>query len=131
MGCIAFSVLAQGMLSEKYLGGIPAEARINRPGGGSLKKDHLKPENLAHVKALNEIAKKRGQSLAQMALAWTLRDPRVTSALLGASSAEQIKENVGALKKLDFSAAELAEIDKHAIDLGINLWEKPSTDRRP
>ena len=131
MGCIAFSVLAQGMLSEKYLGGIPAEARINRPGGGSLKKDHLKPENIAHVKALNEIAKKRGQSLAQMALAWTLRDPRVTSALLGASSAEQIKENVGALKKLDFSAAELAEIDKHAIDLGINLWEKPSTDRRP
>jgi L-glyceraldehyde 3-phosphate reductase len=131
MGCIAFSVLAQGMLSEKYLGGIPAEARINRPGGGSLKKDHLKPENIAHVKALNEIAKKRGQSLAQMALAWTLRDPRVTSALLGASSAEQIKENVGALKKLDFSAAELAEIDKHAVDLGINLWEKPSTDRRP
>ena len=131
MGCIAFSVLAQGMLSEKYLGGIPAEARINRPGGGSLKKDHLKPENLAHVKALNEIAKKRGQSLAQMALAWTLRDQRVTSALLGASSAEQIRENVGALKKLDFSTAELAEIDKHAIDLGINLWEKPSTDRRP
>jgi L-glyceraldehyde 3-phosphate reductase len=131
MGCIAFSVLAQGMLSEKYLGGIPAGARINRPGGGSLKKDHLKPENLAHVKALNEIAKKRGQSLAQMALAWTLRDKRVTSALLGASSAEQIKENVGALKKLDFSAAELAEIDKHAVDLGINLWEKPSTDRRP
>ena len=131
MGCIAFSVLAQGMLSEKYLGGIPAEARINRPGGGSLKKDHLKPENLAHVKALNEIAKKRGQSLAQMALAWTLRDQRVTSALLGASSAEQIKENVGALKKLDFSAAELAEIDKHAIDLGINLWEKPSTDQQP
>src|SRR5690349_15483969 len=74
IGCIAFSVLAQGMLSEKYLAGVPAEARINRPGGGSLKKDHLKPENLAHVKALNEIAKKRGQSLAQMALAWTLRD---------------------------------------------------------
>jgi L-glyceraldehyde 3-phosphate reductase len=131
MGCIAFSVLAQGMLSEKYLGGIPAEARINRPGGGSLKQDHLKPENIAHVKALNEIAKKRGQSLAQMALAWTLRDQRVTSALLGASSAEQIKENVGALKKLDFSAAELTEIDKHAVDLGINLWEKPSTDQRP
>src|SRR6185312_3132691 len=131
MGCIAFSVLAQGMLSEKYLGGIPAEARINRPGGGSLKKDHLKPENLAHVKALNEIAKKRGQSLAQMALAWTLRDKRVTTALLGASSAEQIKENVGALKKLEFSAAELAAIDQHAVDLGINLWEKPSTDQRP
>ncbi|HEV8389645.1 MAG TPA: aldo/keto reductase, partial [Dongiaceae bacterium] len=131
MGCIAFSVLAQGMLSEKYLGGVPAEARINRPGGGSLKKDHLKPENLAHVKALNEIAKKRGQSLAQMALAWTLRDKRVTSALLGASSAAQIKENVGALKNLNFSAAEFAAIDQHAIDLGINLWEKPSTDQRP
>jgi len=131
MGCIAFSVLAQGMLSEKYLSGVPAEARINRPGGGSLKKDHLKPENLAHVKALNEIAKKRGQSLAQMALAWTLRDKRVTSALLGASSAAQIRENVGALKKLAFSAEEIAAIDKHAIDLGINLWEKPSTDQRP
>jgi L-glyceraldehyde 3-phosphate reductase len=131
IGCIAFSVLAQGMLSEKYLGGIPAEARINRPGGGSLQKDHLKPENLAHVKALNEIAKKRGQSLAQMALAWTLRDKRVTTALLGASSAGQIKENVGALKNLDFTAAELAAIDQHAVDLGINLWEKPSTDQRP
>ena len=104
---------------------------MNRPGGGTLKKDHLSPENLANVRALNDIAKARGQSLAQMALAWTLRDKRVTSALLGASSAEQIKENVGALKKLDFSAAELAEIDKHAIDLGINLWEKPSTDQRP
>ncbi|HET6159397.1 MAG TPA: L-glyceraldehyde 3-phosphate reductase [Dongiaceae bacterium] len=131
MGCIAFSVLAQGMLSEKYLGGIPAEARINRPGGGSLKKDHLKPENLAHVKALNEIGRKRGQSLAQMALAWTLRDKRVTSALLGASSAEQIKENVGALKNLNFSVAELSAIDQDAVDLGINLWEKPSTDQRP
>jgi L-glyceraldehyde 3-phosphate reductase len=131
IGCIAFSVLAQGLLSEKYLNGIPAEARINRPGGGSFKQDHLKPENIAHVKALNEIAKKRGQSLAQMALAWTLRDKRVTSALLGASSAAQIKENVGALKNLDFTAAELAAIDQHAVDLGINLWEKPSTDQRP
>jgi L-glyceraldehyde 3-phosphate reductase len=131
IGCIAFSVLAQGMLSEKYLGGIPAEARINRPGGGSLKKDHLKPENIAHVQALNEIAKQRGQSLTQMALAWTLRDPRVTSALLGASSAAQIRENVGALKNLSFSAAELKAIDQHAVDLGINLWEKPSTDQRP
>ena len=131
MGCIAFSVLAQGMLSEKYLNGVPADARINRPGGGSLMKEHLKPENLAHVRALNEIAGKRGQSLTQMALAWTLRDPRVTSALLGASSAAQIRENVGALKNLDFSAAELKTIDQHAVDLGINLWEKPSTDQRP
>ncbi|WP_119299653.1 L-glyceraldehyde 3-phosphate reductase [Dongia deserti] len=131
IGCIAFSVLAQGLLSEKYLDGVPAEARINRPGGGSFKKDHLKPENLAHVRALNEIAKKRGQSLAQMALAWALRDQRVTSALLGASSVEQLKENVAALKNLDFTAAELAAIEQHAVDLGINLWEKPSTDQRP
>ena len=131
MGCIAFSVLAQGMLSEKYLNGVPAEARINRPGGGSLKQDHLKPENLAHVKALNEIAKQRGQSLAQMALAWCLRDKRVTTALLGASSAAQIRENVGALQKMDFTAAELKAIDAHAVELGINLWEKPSTDQRP
>ncbi|MBW8810678.1 MAG: aldo/keto reductase, partial [Lysobacter sp.] len=131
MGCIAFSVLAQGLLSEKYLSGIPAEARINRPGGGSLKPEHLKPENLAHVRALNEIAKQRGQSLTQMALAWCLRDKRVTSALLGASSAAQIKENVGALKNLDFTAAELKAIDAHAVDLGINLWERPSTDQRP
>ncbi|MEZ5833990.1 MAG: L-glyceraldehyde 3-phosphate reductase [Dongiaceae bacterium] len=131
IGCIAFSVLAQGLLSEKYLDGVPAEARINRPGGGSFKKDHLKPENLAHVKALNEIAKKRGQSLAQMALAWCLRDKRVTTALLGASSAAQIKENVGALKNLNFSTAELSAVDQHAVELGINLWEKPSTDQRP
>ena len=131
LGCIAFSVLAQGMLSEKYLGGIPAEARINRPGGDSLQKDHLKPENLAHVKGLNAIAKQRGQSLAQMALAWCLRDKRVTSALLGASSVAQIRENVGALNNLAFTAAELKAIDQHAVDLGINLWEKPSTDQRP
>lgn len=131
LGCIAFSVLAQGMLSEKYLGGIPAEARINRPGGGSLKMEHLKPANLAHVRALNEIAKKRGQSLSQMALAWTLRDKRVTAALLGASSSAQIRENVAALNNMAFGAEELAAIDKHAVDLGINLWEKPSTDQRP
>ncbi len=123
MGCIAFSVLAQGLLSEKYLDGIPAEARINRPGGGSMKKEHISEANLAHVRALNAIAKKRGQSLAQMALAWTLRDPRVTSALLGASSAEQIRENVGALKNLDFTKDEFAAIDQHAVDGGLNLWK--------
>jgi L-glyceraldehyde 3-phosphate reductase len=83
------------------------------------------------VKALNEIAKKRGQSLAQMALAWTLRDPRVTSALLGASSPAQIRENVGALKNMDFTRDELVAIDQHAVDGGLNLWEKPSTDQRP
>src|SRR5215470_285136 len=95
MGCIPFSPLAQGLLSEKYLNGIPENARINRPGGGSLQKKHLSPENIARAKALNEIAKKRGQSLVQMALAWVLRDPRVTTALIGASSPEQVKENVG------------------------------------
>jgi L-glyceraldehyde 3-phosphate reductase len=131
MGCIPFSPLAQGLLSDKYLNGIPANARINRPGGGSLKQAHLSPENIARAKALNEIAKKRGQSLTQMAIAWVLRDPRVTTALIGASSPEQVRENVGALEKLAFSKEELAEIDKHAVESGINLWEKPSTDQRP
>jgi L-glyceraldehyde 3-phosphate reductase len=121
MGCIAFSCWHRACC-RRNISAASGRGAHQPPGGGSLKKDHLKPENIAHIKALNEIAKKRGQSLAQMALAWTLRDKRVTSALLGASSAEQIKENVGALKKLDFSAAELAEIDKHAVDLGINLW---------
>ena len=131
MGCIAFTPLAQGLLSDKYLNGIPAEARVNRPGGDSLQKSHLSPENIARARALNEIAKKRGQSLVQMALAWVLRDPRVTTALIGASSAAQIRENVDALKNLAFTKAELAEIDKHAVESGINLWEKPSTDQRP
>src|SRR5262245_60195296 len=131
MGCIPFSPLAQGLLSDKYLDGIPENARINRPGGGSLQKKHLSAENIARAKALNENAKKRGQSLTQMAIAWVLRDPRVTTALIGASSAEQVKENVGALAQLDFTKAELAEIDKHAVESGINLWEKPSTDQRP
>jgi L-glyceraldehyde 3-phosphate reductase len=131
MGCIPFSPLAQGLLSDKYLNGIPANARVNRAGGGSLKQTHLSPENIARAKALNEIAKKRGQSLTQMAIAWVLRDPRVTTALIGASSPEQVKENVGALAKLAFSKEELAEIDKHAVESGINLWEKPSTDQRP
>jgi L-glyceraldehyde 3-phosphate reductase len=131
MGCIPFSPLAQGLLSDKYLNGIPANARINRPGGGSLKQAHLSPENIARAKALNEIAKKRGQSLTQMAIAWVLRDPRVTTALIGASSPEQVRDNVGALEKLSFTKEELAEIDKHAVESGINLWEKPSTDQRP
>jgi L-glyceraldehyde 3-phosphate reductase len=131
MGCIAFSVLAQGLLSEKYLDGIPTEARINRPGGGSMKKEHISDANLAHVRALNAIAKRRGQSLAQMALAWTLRDPRVTSALLGASSAAQIRENVGALSNMAFTKEELMAIDEYAVDGGLNLWEKPSTDQQP
>nr|WP_315225070.1 L-glyceraldehyde 3-phosphate reductase [uncultured Albidiferax sp.] len=130
MGCIAFSALAQGLLTNKYLNGIPANARINQPGGGSFKSEHLSPQNLAHVSALNDMALARGQSLAQMAIAWVLRDPRMTSALIGASRPEQIVELVGALKQLDFSAEELARIDQHAVDGGINLWKRPSTDQR-
>jgi L-glyceraldehyde 3-phosphate reductase len=130
MGCIAFSALAQGLLSDKYLDGIPADARINQPGGGSLQAGHLSPENLAHVRALNDIARTRGQTLAQMAIAWTLRDARVTSALIGASRPEQIVDLAGAMKRLDFSADELAAIDRDAVDGGINLWKKPSTDQR-
>ena len=126
-GVIAFTPLAQGLLTDKYLNGIPADARVNQPGGQSLRADHLSEENLAHVRALNEIAKARGQSLAQLALAWTLRDPRVTSALIGASRPEQIIENVAALDRLDFTAEELAEIDRFAVEGKINLWEKPSS----
>ncbi|HEF4739191.1 L-glyceraldehyde 3-phosphate reductase [Burkholderia multivorans] len=128
-GSIAFTPLAQGLLTSKYLGGVPADARVNKPGGGSLKEEHLSAANLEHVRKLNEIAQRRGQSLAQMALAWVLRGGRVTSALIGASRAEQVRENVGALKNLEFSADELAEIDRYATEGGINLWEKPSTDQ--
>ncbi|MEY3782184.1 MAG: hypothetical protein RIS97_362 [Pseudomonadota bacterium] len=129
MGCIAFSALAQGLLTNKYLNGIPADARINKPGGDSFKSEHLSPQNLTQVRALNEMALARGQSLAQMAIAWVLRDKRMTSALIGASSSAQIVELVGALKQLSFSAEELAAIDQHAIEGGINLWQKPSTDQ--
>lgn len=131
MGCIAFSALAQGLLTNKYLNGIPKDARINRPGGDSFKAEHLSESNLRHVRALNELALARGQSLAQMAIAWVLRDARVTSALIGASNAGQITELAGALNKLQFSAEELAAIDQYAIDGGINLWRRPSTDQRP
>jgi L-glyceraldehyde 3-phosphate reductase len=129
-GVIAFTALAQGLLTDKYLAGIPADARVNRPGGESLSRSMLSEANLARVRALDAIARRRGQSLAQMALAWVLRDPRVTSTLIGASSPEQIRENVAALAQLDFSAEELAEIDRHAVEGGVNLWEKPSTDQR-
>ena len=130
MGCIAFSALAQGLLTDKYLHGIPADARINQPGGGSFKTAHLSETNLSHVRALNALALARGQSLAQMAVAWVLRDPRVTSALIGASRPAQITELVGALQNLTFSDAELAAIDGHAVEGGINLWQRPSTDQR-
>lgn len=127
-GVIAFTPLAQGLLTGKYLNGIPEDARVNRPGGASLRPEHLSDDNIARARALNEIAQRRGQSLAQLALAWTLRDPRVTSALIGASRPEQLKENAGALSNLAFTAEELADIDQYAVEGGINLWEKPSTD---
>lgn len=128
-GVIAFTPLAQGLLTDKYLNGIPGDARVNRPGGGFLRPDHLKEENIERARALNEIAARRGQSLAQLALAWVLRDPRVTSALIGASSARQVEENVAALNNPSFTAEELAEIDRYAVEGGINLWEKPSHDQ--
>lgn len=131
MGCIAFSPLAQGLLTNKYLNGVPADARINRPGGASFKQEHLSEDNLARIKALDNIAQARGQSLAQMAVAWVLRNPQVSSALIGASRPEQITELAGALKQLVFSEQELKAIDQHAVEGGINLWQKPSTDQRP
>src|SRR5471032_1742315 len=112
MGCIAFSPLAQGLLTDKYLDGIPADARINRPGGGSLQPEHLSPQNLVHVRALDQIAQGRGQTLAQMAIAWVLRDARVTSALIGASHPGQIIDLCGAMKRPGFSVEELAAIDQ-------------------
>jgi L-glyceraldehyde 3-phosphate reductase len=129
VGSIAFTPLAQGLLTGKYLNGVPQDARVNKAGGESLKEEHLSAANLDHVRKLNEIAQRRGQSLAQMAIAWTLRGGRVTSALIGASKAQQIVENVAALKQLEFSPEELAEIDRHATEGGVNLWEKPSTDQ--
>jgi L-glyceraldehyde 3-phosphate reductase len=120
IGCIVFSPLAQGMLTDRYLGGIPADSRASREG--SLSRDMLSDQALEKIRALNELAKGRGQTLAQMALAWTLRDKRVTSALVGASSVAQLEANVGALDRLDFTPDELAEIDRHATDSGINLW---------
>jgi len=126
MGCIAFSPLAQGLLTDKYLNGVPADARINQPGGGSFKPDFLSDKNLQHVRALNQMAQARGQSLAQMATAWVLRDTRITSALIGASKPAQINDLIGALSNLAFSPEELARIDQQAVDGGINLWQRSS-----
>ncbi|MCW2503290.1 MAG: aldo/keto reductase [Actinomycetia bacterium] len=125
-GCIVFSPLAQGMLTTKYLHGVPEDSRAAR--NTSLSPDLLTDDALARIRALNDIAARRGQSLAQMALAWTLRDPRVTSTLIGASSVRQLEENVAALDELQFTDDELAEIDKYAGDTGINLWAKSSTE---
>jgi L-glyceraldehyde 3-phosphate reductase len=127
MGCIAFSPLAQGLLTNRYLNGVPEGSRASRDL--SLSPDQLNEQTLAKVSALNEIAKQRGQSLAQMALAWVLRDPRVTSALIGASSVEQLEANVAALDRLDFDDDELAEIDRYATESDINLWATSSEER--
>jgi L-glyceraldehyde 3-phosphate reductase len=126
VGCIAFSPLAQGMLTDKYLGGnVPAGSRAAE--GRFLTTDMLTSDALAHIEALNGMAKDRGQSLAQMAIAWTLRDERVTSALIGASSVEQLDENLAALDNIEFADEELATIDQHAVDAGINIWAQSSS----
>jgi L-glyceraldehyde 3-phosphate reductase len=120
MGCIVFSPLAQGMLTDRYLDGIPDDSRAARDT--SLSRDLLTDENLTHIRALNDMARERGQTLAQMAIAWTLRDPRVTSALIGASSVQQLEDSLAAVQDTDFSDEELARIDQHAVEGGINLW---------
>jgi L-glyceraldehyde 3-phosphate reductase len=120
IGAIVFSPLAQGMLSDRYLQGIPEDSRVR--SGNYFSAEMLTDDNLARVRALNEIAGRRGQTLAQLAIAWTLRDPRVTSALLGASSVEQLEQNVAAVRRLDFDAEELAEIERYAQEGDINLW---------
>ena len=125
VGCIGFSPLAQGMLTGRYLGGIPEGSRMTQHK--SLSSGLLTEENLGHIRALNDIAAARGQTLAQLAIAWVLRDPRVTSALIGASSVAQLEDSVAAVERLDFSDEELAAIDQHAVEGGINLWEAPST----
>jgi L-glyceraldehyde 3-phosphate reductase len=124
IGAIAFSPLAQGLLTDRYLAGVPEGSRASR--AGSFDTDLLTEANVANVRGLNEIAQRRGQTLAQMALAWTIRDPRVASALVGASSVEQLEDSLGALENLAFEPAELAEIDRFAIDGGVNLWATSS-----
>jgi L-glyceraldehyde 3-phosphate reductase len=123
-GCIAFSPLAQGMLTDKYLDGVPEGSRAAQDK--SLDPGLLTGEALEHVRALNDIAESRGQTLAQMAIAWVLRDPRVTSALIGASSVEQLDDSLDAVRNLGFTDDELERIDRHAVDAGINLWKTSS-----
>jgi L-glyceraldehyde 3-phosphate reductase len=124
VGCIAFSPLAQGVLTTKYLGGIPEGSRASR--NGSLSSDQLSERTLGHVRALNEIAASRGQTLAQMAISWVLRDERMTSALIGASSVTQLEENLASAAKTSFTAEETAAIDKDAVEAGINIWAASS-----
>jgi L-glyceraldehyde 3-phosphate reductase len=124
-GCIAFSPLAQGLLTDRYLGGVPPGSRVAT--GGALSADMVTEDRLAHVRALNQVAARRGQSLAQLALVWALRDPRMTSVVIGASSVAQLETNIAALDNPDLSADELAEIDRYATDAGINLWAASSS----
>jgi L-glyceraldehyde 3-phosphate reductase len=126
IGAIVFSPLAQGLLTSRYLDGVPEDSRLRV--GNYFQESMLSDENLARVRALNEIAQRRGQSLAQMAIAWVLRDPRITSALLGASSVGQLEQNVAALEKLDFDPSELEEIDRAAGESGINIWAASSNE---
>ena len=126
VGCIVFSPLAQGLLTDRYLNGVPEDSRLRI--GNYFRESMLSEENLARVRALNEIAERRGQSLAQMAIAWVLRDPRITSALLGASSVRQLEQNVAALEKLDFDPSELEEIDRTTGEGGINIWAASSDE---
>ena len=125
MGCIVFTALAQGLLTDRYLGGVPKDSRAARDDSTIA---GLEDDVLDRVRALNEIAEQRGQKLAQLALQWALRDPRVTSAVIGASSVEQLDTNLDALSAPPLTDAELAEIDKHAVDSGINLWAKQTED---
>jgi L-glyceraldehyde 3-phosphate reductase len=128
IGCIAFSPLAQGMLTDRYLGGVPEGSRASR--NESLPARFLRDETMGKVRALADVARARGQTLAQMALAWTLRDPRVTSALIGASSVGQLEDNLAATGRLGFSADELAIIDRHATESELNIWAASSEDPR-
>jgi L-glyceraldehyde 3-phosphate reductase len=125
VGCIAFSVLAQGLLTDRYLNGVPPGSRASRDG--SLGREMLNDANLIRIRALNDVARARGQSLAQMAIAWALRDPRITSVLIGASSVAQLEQNIAALDHLDFTPDELAHIDRYAVEGGIDLWRAPAT----
>ena len=126
VGCIAFTALAQGLLTDKYLQGVPADSRMAGPDA-TLSRDLLTEQNLKHIRALNEIAQRRGQSLAQMALAWCLRDERITSVVVGASSVQQLQNSLGALDRADFTVDELAEIDGHAVEGGVDLWRSSSS----
>jgi L-glyceraldehyde 3-phosphate reductase len=124
VGCIGFTALAQGLLTDKYLDGVPADSRMARYS--SLGQEQLTEDNVARLRGLNDIAQRRGQTLAQMALAWALRDERMTSLVIGASSVAQLEQNVAALDRLDFTPEELAEIDAFAVEGGIDLWRSVS-----